>query len=135
VVGGIAVFDVNDPQTPGFVDYVDPRVFSVDPETVIEDEGGEASDAGDLAPEGSTFISTADCQSGDPLLIVGYEVSGTTAVYRVDRAQARPGGPTPAEPTHVRAFGPRAGVRFARSTRVDGPEDVPDVVTRRARCE
>lgn len=96
---------MSDPQTPGFVDYVDPRVFSVDPETVIEDEGGEVSDAGDRAPEGLRFVPTADCQSGDPLLIVGYEVSGTTAVCRVDRAQARPGGLTPAEPTHVRVFG------------------------------
>jgi len=82
-VGGVAMFDVTEPGTPSFVDYVNTRDFDIDPETAIEDEGEPASVAGDLAPEGLTFVPAADSPSGDPLLIVGYEVSGTTAVYSI----------------------------------------------------
>ena len=82
-VGGVAMFDVTDPETPSFVDYSNTRDFDIDPETAIEDEGEPASVAGDLAPEGLTFVPATDSPSGDPLLIVGYEVSGTTAVYSI----------------------------------------------------
>jgi predicted ribosomally synthesized peptide with SipW-like signal peptide len=82
-VGGIAMFDVTDPDAPTFVDYINTRDFDVDPETAIEDNNQPASVAGDLAPEGLKFVPAAESPSGDPLLIVGYEVSGTTAVYSI----------------------------------------------------
>lgn len=82
-VGGVAMFDVTDPETPSFVDYGNTRDFDIGPETATEDEGEPGSVAGDLAPEGLTFVPATDSPSGDPLLIVGYEVSGTTAVYSI----------------------------------------------------
>jgi hypothetical protein len=38
---------------------------------------------GDLAPEGLTFVAAQDSPTGEPLLVVAYEVSGTTAVFTV----------------------------------------------------
>ena len=39
--------------------------------------------SGDLGPEGVTFVPPGQSPSKEPLLIVGNEVSGTTAIYRV----------------------------------------------------
>ena len=39
---------------------------------------------GDRGQEGLTFISAAQSPNGKPLLIVGNEVSGTTAIFQVD---------------------------------------------------
>ncbi len=74
-VGGIMVFDVTDPTSPVFVDYVTSRFFTSSVEFGL---------AGDLAPEGLTFVSAADSPTGVPLLIVGHEVSGTTTVLQID---------------------------------------------------
>ena len=41
--------------------------------------------AGDLGPEGLAFVAAGDSPNGKPLLIVGNEVSGTTAIYQVNR--------------------------------------------------
>ena len=38
----------------------------------------------DLGPEGLTFVAAKDSPNAKPLLIVGNEVSGTTAVYQVN---------------------------------------------------
>ena len=71
-IGGIMVYDITDPTSPEFVQYINNRDFSGDP---------EAGTAGDLGPEGLTFISAEDSPTGRPLLVVGNEVSGTTTVY------------------------------------------------------
>ena len=42
-VGGVATFDVTDPETPSFVDYINTRDFGVDPETEIEDDDQPAT--------------------------------------------------------------------------------------------
>lgn len=76
-IGGIMVYDVTNPQNARFVQYVNSRDFSKDPET-------ELADVGDLGPEGLSFVSAEDSPSGEPLLLVGNEVSGTTAIYRID---------------------------------------------------
>ncbi len=74
-IGGIMVYDVTNPSSPEFVQYINNRDFSGDP---------EASSAGDLAPEGLTFIAAADSPTGEPLLAVANEVSGTTTVFAID---------------------------------------------------
>ncbi len=66
-VGGIMVYDVTRPTAPQFVTYANTR------------DGA----AGDLGPEGITFVPAARSPNGAPLLIVGNEVSGTTAIFRV----------------------------------------------------
>lgn len=79
-VGGIAVYDITDPRRAFFVTYANNRDFSVS----VED-GGELAEAGDLGPEGLTFIPAKDSPvRGTPLLAVANEVSGTTTLFRVD---------------------------------------------------
>jgi len=67
-VGGIMVYDVTNPFAPHFVTYANSR------------QGA----AGDLGPEGLEFVPAARSPNGRALLIVGHEVSGTTAIYQVN---------------------------------------------------
>ncbi len=74
-VGGIMIYDITNPFSPFFVSYQTQRDFSGDPE---EDT------AGDLGPEGMTFIPRSQSPNGKPLLVVAYEVSGSTTVFEVN---------------------------------------------------
>ncbi|MED5240004.1 MAG: choice-of-anchor I family protein [Pseudomonadota bacterium] len=77
-MGGILVYDITDPEAPVFQDYLNSRnTWDVDP------DAGNLDGYGDLGPEGLVFISGEDSPSGEPLLVVGHEVSGSTAVYEV----------------------------------------------------
>jgi hypothetical protein len=67
-VGGVMVYDITTPTAPTFVTYFNPRT----------------ADTGDLGPEGLTFIPARQSGNGKPLLIVGNEVSGTTAIYQIN---------------------------------------------------
>lgn len=73
-VGGVMIYDISQPARPHFVDYFNPRNFS-----------GNATEgtAGDLGPEGLTFISAANSPAGVPLLVVANEVSGTTSIFAI----------------------------------------------------
>jgi hypothetical protein len=42
------------------------------------------SKVGDLGPEGIHFIAAKDSPNGKPLLLVGNEISGSTAVIQLD---------------------------------------------------
>jgi len=76
-MGGVFVYDVSNPYAPEYVQYLNNRDLSKDPEV-------DGADAGDLGPEGMTFVAAADSPTGKPLVIVGNEVSGTTSIYQVD---------------------------------------------------
>ena len=111
-VGGILVYDVTTPDSPEFVDYINNRDLSKellveevkpsDPD--FDDYNGSAdyivlkednedgwnflnvtefAAAGDLGPEGMVFVDAQDSPTGNPLLIVSNEVSGTTTVYTI----------------------------------------------------
>ncbi|HCG57063.1 MULTISPECIES: choice-of-anchor I family protein [Brevibacterium] len=85
-VGGIAAFDLSNPSQPEFVTYFNNRDFSVSVEDEIEDAsdpGALLSSAGDLGPEGLTFLNRDESPSGEAALVVGNEVSGTTSLYSV----------------------------------------------------
>ncbi len=84
-IGSVVVYDVSDPASPSFVQYVNNRNFDVDPLPDVADGSASPSDAGDLGPEGVTFVSRAESPVDDPLVAVANELSGTTTVYRVDR--------------------------------------------------
>lgn len=84
-VGGIMVYDITDPRSPSFVEYVTNRDFVADP---------ASEEAGDLGPESLIFVEAPDSPTGGPLLVVGNEVSGTTTIFAVD--SLTPGnGPPP----------------------------------------
>ena len=77
-MGGVLVYDITDPAAPVYQDYLNSRdTWDVDP------DAGNLEGYGDLGPEGLVFIPAADSANGKALLVVGNEVSGTTAIYEV----------------------------------------------------
>ena len=70
-IGGVAAFDISEPRSPVFMDYVNNRDFGT-PEN------------GDLGPEGLLFIPAHDSPSRRPLLVVTSEISGTVTTYALD---------------------------------------------------
>ncbi|KGE04457.1 choice-of-anchor I family protein [Pseudohaliea rubra] len=76
-VGGIMVYNITNPQNASFVQYVSSRAFSEGAETDV------AAGISDLGPEDIKFVPAADSPTGEPLLLVSNEVSGTLAVYSV----------------------------------------------------
>jgi hypothetical protein len=80
-VGGIMVYDITNPHRVRFIDYLNNRDFSVDAEL---EKGVSNPLAGDLGPEGITFIDKDDSPIEKPLLVVGNEVSGTTTLYAIE---------------------------------------------------
>lgn len=91
-VGGVVVYDITRPRRSTFVTYVNNRDFSVSMEDVVEEgveDQGEALDrAGDLGAEGVAFVRGKDSPTGEPLLLVANEVSGTTTVFSIDALDA-----------------------------------------------
>ncbi|MDX3905482.1 MAG: choice-of-anchor I family protein [Pigmentiphaga sp.] len=79
-MGGVMVYDITDPLAPAFVDYFNTRADWAD-----EPSDDNLSTMGDLGPEGLKFVPADQSPTQQPLLIVGHEVSGTTAVYEVSR--------------------------------------------------
>ena len=76
-MGGIFVYDVSNPYAPIYVQYLNNRDLTKDPAV-------DGAAAGDLGPEGMIFVDAAHSPNGKPLVMVGNEVSGTTAIYQVD---------------------------------------------------
>ena len=66
---GIMMYQITNPAKPKFVQYI--RNTS------------DAATTGDISPEGLKFISAANSPTGVPLLLVGYEVSGSMAVFQI----------------------------------------------------
>ena len=77
-MGGVLVYDISNPAAPTYMDYLNTRedFATPDPSTIL-------ATVGDLGPEGLHFVPASKSPNGKPLLIVGHEVSGTTAVYEV----------------------------------------------------
>ena len=67
-VGGVMVYDVTSPTAPVFATYLNTRTGV----------------SGDRGPEGLTIIKAANSPNGKPLLVVGNETSGTTAVMQIN---------------------------------------------------
>jgi hypothetical protein len=71
-MSGIMVYDITNPYKVKFEDYFYNRGLI---------EGAEIT--GDLAPEGMVFVAAEQSASGEPLLIVGNEISGSIAVWQI----------------------------------------------------
>lgn len=73
-VGGFMVYDLTNPYSPKFVSYHNDRDFNGNPEN---------DTAGELAPEGMTFVTAEDSPTGNALLLVASEVSGSTKIHEL----------------------------------------------------
>jgi hypothetical protein len=71
-IGGIMVYDLSDPTTPQFIQYINTRTV--------------ATEGGDLAPEDVIFIPAEDSPNGTNMLVASYEVSGTLAAFEIQSA-------------------------------------------------
>lgn len=60
------VYDISDPTSPSFVEYINNR---------------QVGPAGDLGPECIIYIHSDDSPTGEALMVVANEVSGTTTAY------------------------------------------------------
>ena len=84
--GGIMVYDVTDPESAAFVNYINTRDFDAIVEGSEQYEDGELDKwvtGGDVAPEGLLFLDGEKSPNGEPLLLAACEVSGTVAVYQL----------------------------------------------------
>ena len=67
-VGGVMVYDVTNPASATFVNYLNSRTGLT----------------GDRGPEGLSIIKASESPNGKPLLVVGNETSGTTAIFQIN---------------------------------------------------
>ncbi len=67
--GGIMVYDVSDPFSPTFVQYLN-------------------TTPDDISPEGLLFIKEEDSPNGKPLLVVSHEISSTTTIFEIAKGSA-----------------------------------------------
>lgn len=77
-VGGIMVYDITEPTQSTFVTYANNRDIYLPAEDAA---------AGDTGPEAMVFISAEDSSTGQALLVVGNEVSGSITVYAIETAE------------------------------------------------
>ena len=69
-IGGLMVYDVTEPAAPSFVQYI----------TTVPT---------DLAPEGVVFVSEDESSTGNPLLIVSHEGSGTIRIFEITKSKKK----------------------------------------------
>lgn len=87
--GGVMVYDVTEPASARYVNYINTRDFASVVEGSEEYEDGELDKwvtGGDVAPEGLLFLDASVSPTGEALLLAACEVSGTVAVYQVGGA-------------------------------------------------
>jgi hypothetical protein len=69
-LGGVFIFNVQNPASPTFVGYYNNR--------------SNTASGPDLGAEGIIFISAADSPNGNPLVILANEVSSTLSIYQLN---------------------------------------------------
>ena len=69
-IGGIMMYNLNDPTAPEFMQYINTRTVD--------------SLGGDLAPEDLVFVSPEESADGSAYLLVSYEVSGSVAAFELE---------------------------------------------------
>jgi 2',3'-cyclic-nucleotide 2'-phosphodiesterase (5'-nucleotidase family) len=81
-IGGVMIYNITNPLSPYFVNYINTRDFSVTPSAV------NLSAVGDLGPEGLVFVPAASSPNGKDLLLVSNEISGTVAIVQLNSRSA-----------------------------------------------
>ncbi len=84
-IGGVAVYDIGNPRAPQYVTYVNNRDFDASDEEL---EGGMGLD---LGPESVVIIEQQDSPTGEPLMVVANEVSGTTSIFKIVKLKGKKG--------------------------------------------
>jgi hypothetical protein len=79
---GVFVYDITAPASPQYVQTALNRDFSVS-FADLADSPEEPGRGGDFSPEGVEFVPAEESPVENPLLCVGYEVSGTVGVFEV----------------------------------------------------
>ena len=74
-VGGVMVYNITNPYSPQFVEYINNRDFT---------QGVTTAGALDLGPEEVLFIRQNASPNGQNMLVVSNEVSGSISLYSVD---------------------------------------------------
>ncbi len=64
--GGIMVYDISNPESPAFVQWVNTA-------------------PADISPEGILFVKAEHSPTGNPLLVVNYEITGTVRVFEITK--------------------------------------------------
>jgi len=72
-IGGIMLYDISNPASPLFFDYINTRNFS----------GSELKNMGDLGPEGIYAVEASASPTRRPLIFAANEVSGTISIYEI----------------------------------------------------
>ena len=85
---GITTYDVTSPENPEYVQMNVNRDYSVSEDDLAaaaeeNPDGDEPARAGDFAPEGVHFVPANESPIRNPLLCVGFEISGTVGVFEV----------------------------------------------------
>lgn len=83
-IGGMVVYNVTDPTAPYYVTYVNSRNFNQTP---------GLNSGGDLGPEGLFFIPASQSPNGKDLMINSNEISGTIAIFEINRSIEATAGP------------------------------------------
>lgn len=78
-IGGVMVYDISNPSRSHFATYANNRDFTVAPSLA------NLATVGDLGPEGIIFIDEDDSPNGQPLVVIGNEISGTTTIYQLSK--------------------------------------------------
>jgi hypothetical protein len=68
-IGGLMLFNINNPAAPQFVQYVNNR--------------STTALTGDRGPEGIIYVKQSDSPTGKALIVLGNEVSSTVSVYEI----------------------------------------------------
>jgi hypothetical protein len=75
-MGGVMAYDISQPQTPRFAAYANTRNLT-----------DLSQLRGDRGAEGVTFIAAEDSPNGQPLVLVGNEVSRTVSIFQVNKSK------------------------------------------------
>lgn len=73
-IGGIMVYDITNPASPQFIEYVNNRDFSI---TATD------SAAGDLGVEDILYIKNTDSPDGKYYVVTANEISGTVSIFEI----------------------------------------------------